>query len=228
MWVSFSFGNLFKSKPVIYWMQYRERVIFIGEEINEEFSNQLLGTLLYLDSIDNSKKIRLYINCPGGDVSFQWFDIVVLFSFCYFVWVTSAKICILLQLTPSLALYDTMQSLQSPIATYCIGFAYNLAALVLAGGEKVWNLSSVWPYVWLYRFVCRRKGFCIEILYRLLQLTWLDLSGWLTPLKSFYLFHNFVPEPIFLNQSCLWSHGYMWEHFTLIWKVLFLVQYNFQ
>ncbi|XP_004515759.1 ATP-dependent Clp protease proteolytic subunit-related protein 2, chloroplastic [Cicer arietinum] len=85
---------------------YRERVIFIGQEIDEEFSNQILGTLLYLDSVDNSKMLYLYINGPGGD------------------------------LTPCMALYDTMQSLQTPVATHCIGQAYNLAAFLLAAGEK--------------------------------------------------------------------------------------------
>lgn len=50
-------------------MQYRERVIFIGQNIDEEFSNQILATMLYLDSIDDSKKVYMYINGPGGDVS---------------------------------------------------------------------------------------------------------------------------------------------------------------
>ncbi|KAL3619386.1 ATP-dependent Clp protease proteolytic subunit-related protein 2, chloroplastic [Castilleja foliolosa] len=85
---------------------YRERVIFIGQHIDEEFSNQILATLLYLDSIDDSKKLYLYINGPGGD------------------------------LTPSMAIYDTMQSLKSPIGTHCVGYAYNLAGFLLAAGEK--------------------------------------------------------------------------------------------
>lgn len=50
------------------WMQYRERVIFIGQHIDEEFSNQILATMLYLDSVDDSKRLYLYINGPGGDV----------------------------------------------------------------------------------------------------------------------------------------------------------------
>lgn len=50
-------------------VQYRERVIFIGQNIDEEFSNQVLATMLYLDSVESSKKIYLYINGPGGDVS---------------------------------------------------------------------------------------------------------------------------------------------------------------
>uniref|UniRef100_A0A1D1YHR6 ATP-dependent Clp protease proteolytic subunit n=1 Tax=Anthurium amnicola TaxID=1678845 RepID=A0A1D1YHR6_9ARAE len=85
---------------------YRERVIFIGQHIDEEFSNQVLATMLYMDSIESSKKLYLYINGPGGD------------------------------LTPSMAIYDTMQSLKSPVGTQCVGYAYNLAAFLLAAGEK--------------------------------------------------------------------------------------------
>ncbi|XP_075102085.1 ATP-dependent Clp protease proteolytic subunit-related protein 2, chloroplastic isoform X1 [Nicotiana tabacum] len=85
---------------------YRERVIFIGQHIDEEFSNQILATMLYLDSIDDSKKLYLYINGPGGD------------------------------LTPSMAIYDTMQSLKSAVGTHCVGYAYNLAGFLLAAGEK--------------------------------------------------------------------------------------------
>nr|CAD1830165.1 unnamed protein product [Ananas comosus var. bracteatus] len=70
---------------------YRERVIFIGQHIDEEFSNQVLATMLYLDR---------------GD------------------------------LTPSMAIYDTMQSLKSAVATQCVGYAYNLAGFLLAAGEK--------------------------------------------------------------------------------------------
>lgn len=85
---------------------YRDRVIFIGQHIDEEYSNQVLATMLYLDSIESSKKLYLYINGPGGD------------------------------LTPSMAIYDTMHSLQSPVATQCVGYAYNLAGFLLAAGEK--------------------------------------------------------------------------------------------
>jgi ATP-dependent Clp protease protease subunit len=47
---------------------YRERIIFIGQYIDEEFGNQILATMLYLDSVDNTKPLYLYINSPGGDV----------------------------------------------------------------------------------------------------------------------------------------------------------------
>ncbi|XP_044441157.1 ATP-dependent Clp protease proteolytic subunit-related protein 2, chloroplastic [Triticum aestivum] len=85
---------------------YRERIIFIGDTIDEEFSNQVLASMLYLDSVDDTKKILLYINGPGGD------------------------------LTPCMALYDTMLSLKSPIGTHCLGFAFNLAGFILAAGQK--------------------------------------------------------------------------------------------
>ncbi|KAJ6308242.1 hypothetical protein OIU76_017926 [Salix suchowensis] len=62
--------------------------------------------MLYLDTIDDSKRMYLYINGPGGD------------------------------LTPSLSIYDTMQSLKSPVGTHCVGFAYNLAGFLLTAGEK--------------------------------------------------------------------------------------------
>lgn len=51
-------------------MQYRERIIFLGKPIDEETGNQLVATMLYLDS-ENKKDLNLYINCSGGDVSFS-------------------------------------------------------------------------------------------------------------------------------------------------------------
>eukprot|EP00250_Pteridium_aquilinum_P003338 c13655_g1_i1 orf=295-1149(-) len=85
---------------------YRERIIFIGQYIDEEFGNQVLATMLYLDSIDSSKNLYLYLNSPGGDV------------------------------TPSMALYDTMDSIKSPVGTLALGYAYNIAGFLLAAGAK--------------------------------------------------------------------------------------------
>ncbi|PKA55807.1 ATP-dependent Clp protease proteolytic subunit-related protein 2, chloroplastic [Apostasia shenzhenica] len=109
---------------------YRERVIFIGQHIDEEFSNQVLATMLYLDSIESSKKLHLYINGPGGD------------------------------LTPCMAIYDTMQSLKSPVATNCVGYAYNLAGFLLAAGEKNFSLLSAshWTMILLYLSFAYLKG----------------------------------------------------------------------
>ena len=130
-------------------LQYRERVIYIGQHIDEEFSNQLLATMLYLDSIENSKRMFFYINSPGGDVSplsIKSFMITFFYlvKFLLLFWY-SARNFLFLQLTPSLAIYDTMQSLKSPVGTNCLGFAYNLASFLLAAGEKVIAFFRIYP-----------------------------------------------------------------------------------
>ena len=91
---------------LIHNLQYRERVIFIGQHIDEEFSNQILATMLYLDSMDSSKKLYLYINGPGGDVSSFW---VLVFYLCALVVsciVNHFLLESLLQYTPCIAVYD--------------------------------------------------------------------------------------------------------------------------
>lgn len=85
---------------------YRERIIFLGQYIDEEFGNQIVATMLYLDSVDSTKPMYLYINCPGGDI------------------------------TPCMAIYDTMESIRSPVGTLALGYAYNNAGLLLAAGAK--------------------------------------------------------------------------------------------
>ena len=132
-------------------LQYRERVIYIGQHIDEEFSNQLLATMLYLDSIESSKRMFFYINSPGGDVSSLSSIRLFMITFFYLVkvlflfWYFSARNLLVLQLTPSLAIYDTMQSLKSPVGTNCLGFAYNLATFLLAAGEKVISFFRIYP-----------------------------------------------------------------------------------
>lgn len=121
-------------------MQYRERVIFIGQHIDEEFSNQILATMLYLDSIDDSRRIYLYINGPGGDVSslyLLFFSQMNSLASVLTPFFLSTENLLHLQITPSMAIYDTMQSLKSPVGTHCVGYAYNLAGFLLAAGEKV-------------------------------------------------------------------------------------------
>lgn len=63
--------------------------------------------------------------------------IVVTSSVAWYIRITCLSHWHHLQLTPSMAIYDTMQSLKSPVATQCVGYAYNLAAFLLAAGEKV-------------------------------------------------------------------------------------------
>lgn len=90
----------------IYNRLYRERIIFLGSEIDDELANQIIGVLLYLDSEDSSKPIYLYINCPGGSV------------------------------ISGLAIYDCMQHIKSEVITINLGLAASMASFILAAGSK--------------------------------------------------------------------------------------------
>jgi len=82
------------------------RVIFLQGEIYDGNANELVMKLLYLQSENRRKDIHFYINSPGGSV------------------------------TATLAIYDTMQMISCPVATYCVGLAASGGAVLLAGGEK--------------------------------------------------------------------------------------------
>jgi len=90
----------------IYNRLYRERIIFIGKEIDDKLANEVIGVLLYLDSEDNNKPIYLYINSAGGSV------------------------------IAGLSIYDTMQHIKSPVITINVGLAASMASFLLAAGEK--------------------------------------------------------------------------------------------
>lgn len=83
-----------------------DRIIFLGTEINDYTANTLQAQLLYLDSVDNSKDISIYINSPGGSV------------------------------TAGLGIYDTMQFITSDVATICTGMAASMGAVLLVAGQE--------------------------------------------------------------------------------------------
>ena len=81
-----------------------DRIVFISGEVNDEMANAVCAQLLFLQSQDPKKEISVYINSPGGSV------------------------------TAGLAIYDTMQFVKCPVATYCIGQAASMGAVILAAG----------------------------------------------------------------------------------------------
>jgi len=87
-------------------VQYRDRIIFLQKPLDDELANQLIATVLYLDSEDNSKDLKLYINTMGGDI------------------------------VPTLALHDTLKYVASPVSTVAFGAAFGAAAFLLATGDK--------------------------------------------------------------------------------------------
>jgi ATP-dependent Clp protease proteolytic subunit ClpP (EC 3.4.21.92) len=90
----------------IYSRLLKDRIIFIGTEINDQVANVVIAQLLFLQTEDPDKDIHIYINSPGGIVS------------------------------SGLAIYDTMQYVKPDIATYCIGQASSMACVLLAAGTK--------------------------------------------------------------------------------------------
>ena len=89
----------------------KERTIFLSGAIDDDMSNSVVARLLYLDSLNSKQPIFLYINSPGGSVS------------------------------AGLAIYDTMQAIQSPIYTISFGLTASAAALILAGGKAGYRMS---------------------------------------------------------------------------------------
>ena len=90
----------------IYSRLLKERIIFLGTEIDEEVANAIVAQLLFLESQDPDARISFYINSPGGHIY------------------------------AGLAIYDTMRHISAPISTICIGMAASMAAVLLSSGEK--------------------------------------------------------------------------------------------
>jgi ATP-dependent Clp protease protease subunit len=90
----------------IYSRLLRERIIFLGDAVEDHMANLIIAQLLFLDSEDPEKDIFLYINSPGGVV------------------------------TSGLAIYDTMQYVRAPVSTICLGMAASMASVLLAAGAK--------------------------------------------------------------------------------------------
>ena len=90
----------------IYSRLLKDRIVFLGEEINDDNANLVVAQLLFLASEDPDKDISLYINSPGGVI------------------------------TAGMAIYDTMQYIKPDVSTICLGMAASMAAFILAAGAK--------------------------------------------------------------------------------------------
>ena len=90
----------------IYSRLLKDRIIFLGEEVNDVSANLIVAQLLFLEAVDPSKDIQLYINSPGGSV------------------------------TAGMAIYDTMQYIKCDVSTICLGMAASMGAFLLSSGAK--------------------------------------------------------------------------------------------
>ena len=90
----------------IYSRLLKDRIVFVGGEIDDDSANAVVAQLLFLQAQDSKKEVSMYINSPGGSV------------------------------TAGLAILDTMKMVKCPVATYCVGQAASMGAILLASGAK--------------------------------------------------------------------------------------------
>lgn len=90
---------------------YRDRILFLGSDLDDELANQLVGIMVYLNAEDSSQDLFLYINSPGGAI------------------------------TSGFSVFDTMNHVEAKVHTICAGIAASMASLVLAGGESGCRLA---------------------------------------------------------------------------------------
>ena len=117
----------------IYSRLLKDRIIFLGEEVNDVTASLVVAQLLFLESEDPKRDISLYINSPGGSV------------------------------TAGLAIYDTMQYIKCDVSTICIGLAASMGAFLLAGGAKGKRMALPNAEVMIHQPSGGAKGQATEI-----------------------------------------------------------------
>ncbi|MGB3790493.1 MAG: ATP-dependent Clp protease proteolytic subunit [Phormidesmis sp.] len=129
-------GGTYEQWISIYERLFRERIIFLTEEVDDGIANAIVAYMLYLDSEDPTKPIYLYINSPGGSV------------------------------TAGMAIYDTMQYIKSEVVTICVGLAASMGAFLLNAGTKGKRLALPHSRIMIHQpsgGVGRRQATDIEI-----------------------------------------------------------------
>jgi len=117
----------------IYSRLLRERIIFLGTDINDQVADALVAQMLFLEAEDPDKDIQIYINSPGGSV------------------------------TAGLAIYDTMQQVNPDVVTICYGLAASMGAFLLAAGQKGKRLALPNSRIMIHQPLGGAQGQAIEI-----------------------------------------------------------------
>ena len=112
---------------------FRERILFLGGQINDEIANQMIGIMLYLDSEDNTKPVYMYINSPGGSV------------------------------TSGFAMFDTIRHIKSDVSTINVGLAASMASFLLVGGTKGKRLALPHSRVMIHQPQGKMQGQASDI-----------------------------------------------------------------
>jgi ATP-dependent Clp protease, protease subunit len=111
----------------------RERIIFLGDQVNDDMADSLIAQMLFLEAEDPEKDINLYINSPGGSV------------------------------TAGMGIYDTMQQVRPDVVTICYGLAASMGAFLLAAGAKGKRLSLPSSRIMIHQPLGGAQGQAIDI-----------------------------------------------------------------
>ena len=117
----------------IYSRLLRERIIFLGTDVNDQVADALVAQMLFLESEDSEKEIQIYINSPGGSV------------------------------TAGLAIYDTMQQVNPDVVTICYGLAASMGAFLLSGGTKGKRLALPNARIMIHQPLGGAQGQAVDI-----------------------------------------------------------------
>lgn len=126
-------GSQYEQWVDIYTRLNQERILFLGQEVNDGIANSLVAAMLYLDSDDPNKPIYLYINSPGGSV------------------------------TAGMAIYDTMQYIKSEVITICVGLAASMGSFLLAAGTKGKRLALPHARIMIHQPMGGTRGQATDI-----------------------------------------------------------------
>jgi ATP-dependent Clp protease protease subunit len=128
----------------IYSRLLKERIIFLGDQIEDHMANLIIAQLLFLESEDPERDISIYINSPGGVV------------------------------TSGLAIYDTMQYLRAPVSTICIGMAASMASVLLAAGATGKRYALPNSRIMIHQGSGGFRGNTPDVLIQVRELEWLN------------------------------------------------------
>lgn len=117
----------------IYSRLLKDRIIFLGATVDDGIANSIIAQLLFLESQDKEKDIKIYINSPGGSV------------------------------TAGLAIYDTIQYIKPDVSTICVGLAASMAAVLLASGTKGKRLALPNSEIMIHQVMGGAEGQAIDI-----------------------------------------------------------------
>nr|QHH24077.1 clp protease proteolytic subunit [Umbilicus rupestris] len=161
---------------------YRERLLFLGQEVDNELANQLIGLMVYLTIEDRNRELYVFINSPGG-------------------WVI-----------PGIAVYDTMQFVPPDVHTICMGLAASMGSFVLVGGEITKRLAFPHARVMIHQpassfYESQTGEFILEAaellnLRETITMVYVQRTG-----KSFWVVSEDMERDVFLSAIEAQAHG---------------------